>query len=221
MANIDLLVKEVAADLALLEDKHINALASYAKEAAVDILSQRDGRFIELKRTMSIVGDGTTKAFELPQDFNSPYFLALLNDDGLMADFYRIVSLQTIVERRRLNRNIERMAYIDTAVGNSDRFDLVFPVAPSSSVSFRFDYFRIPLGSDVALIKNEELPKKYMRGQFPLTVNPNARADLSVYLKMRKTYSNRALSFVKQRRVQPAWRTQDHNETMGRIGLER
>ena len=220
MASAQQLVQEVADEFGLLEDKYTILLNNAVNEATLVVLSQGDGRFPELLQTQSFTGDGVITEVALNQNFRSPRFLAPLNDSSEPSDFYGIVDLAEIVERRRLSKTVVNFCYIDNVANDADRFKLVFPIALANTVIFRFDYFRFALKADVTLIHNEEMVKSYMRSRLDFEVNPGRRGDANTFSKMRDDYGSRQIELITQRLTKPRWIVQDHNELLNVIGRE-
>lgn len=219
MADKAQAIRKVANALRLRSDQDLNALDSYVDDAVADILTQSFGRFIELKRSQTINILVDEREYDVNNDFNSPFALYTLDDEGIISGEYSIIDASEFVRRRREQLDLTRYAYMDNeTIGN--KFKLILALKPAEIRTMRLDYFRFHGPQDVALIRNERLITKYLRAQFPETVNPNTNKDFLSYTELRKTFSGRAIPMAPHRISRLSNRKRDHNTHMYNIGAE-
>lgn len=212
-------IRDVADALGLRSDRDINALDSYVDDAVMDILTQEFGRFVELKRTQSISVLVDVRSYGVNIDFNSPFALYTLDDDGIINGEYSIVDAGEFVRRRVEQLDLTKYAYMDNETTGDD-FQLIFALKPGATRTMRFDYFRFPTPQDVALIRNERIVTKYLRAQFPSTVNPNTDKDFLAYRDLRTTFANRAIPLGPHKIFRLSNKKRDHNTHMDLISRE-
>lgn len=210
----------VANALGLMDPKDIAAAKDYAGAAAIDILSQRKGRFGELKTTKVFTGVDDQFSYDLPSNYNSPLFASLVNDDGLPWKRYALPNVFEVQQRLEEGLDKARIAYIDNyftdmAVGESYRLVLLQAVA--AGVSIRLDYFRFPLVGDVVKIVNESMIEHYIAAHFPAQ-NARAAADWRAYESAKATFGSRAVAQVRDFFAKPPRKTQRQNTLMAKIG---
>lgn len=221
MASTEAIQKDLVIELGLRDPSDKATVKRLIQEAVLDILGQRNGRFLELKRTQIITYVADTLNYELNDNFGSPYLLSEIEATTQIPNKkWALPNLFEVMERKDLGKSLGRIAYVDNyfnGTSYTDKFVLIIVGGSAAGTVFRFDYFRKPEENDAPLVQNETIIKKYVRSHFP-EQNRMAERDAVMYERLKASYRDRGLAFVRDWVVKPSKKIQRHNQFMDNIG---
>ena len=210
MASGEMIAKSVCDELGILQPKDVDAAVRYAGEAALDILSERHGRFLELKKTAFITIPANTRVATLPGDFNTPFFVAAVDANDVPIHKYGVPGIFEFIDRQEQGKEGTFFGYFDNPEGSTYKFYSFNKVAADKRL--RLDYFRFPTSQDANLVRNESTIKHYIRAQFGNIISPQrASVELQMYFNSKQTYGDRAIPMVIDRIVKPSRKIQRQN----------
>jgi len=188
-------------------------------EITVDLLSQNQGRFLGLEKTLSITINNTDTEYRLPADFNTAKktFYEVNSDGDYIAE---CMCLSKSEVQNRMSEGAYsgyRLAYIRRNIlGASGRGDyLVIADAPDETKYFEFDYYREPTENDTDVIRNDHIVMTGARGLLPQFVDMDRAAyQTGIYSRMRDGFREHPEKRKTKRIMLPSKRIGNHNRRM-------
>lgn len=195
-------------------------------EITIDLLSQHEGRFQGLMKTLSLtLTTSDNRRLKLPVGFNRIQSLDRVNSDGVFIGSTTVAGKDEIRQMIEDGRTMSLLsAYIENVDSGSAAeigWWLVFSGDPSETIYFELDYYRKPKPTDTHLIRNELIVKLGVRGYLHDLFPGDNQAELADYLGRRRGFRERHGRKRTRSVLRPSKSVARRNVFMHNIGKQR
>lgn len=222
MAAVEMIAQELFTELGIKQPKDQKKVMSLLGEAAIYLFAKKDSRFRQLKKVKKLTFAAAETKQKLPSDFVAIRNVDQYNGSGVDADWtadWNVISKDTYKLLKEEGKNLSEFAYIDNPDGGDVWY--IYPaVVPTTTIYLQATYYREPLASDATQITNTSILKLYVRSRFA-SHNPNAGADLQLFMRMAEKFDDGYEKIITQGVVRPSSRTQRKNEVQWTSGRRR
>lgn len=175
-------------------------------EITVDLLSQNEGRFKALEKTVSISILTSTREYRLPADFNTAKRTFFeVDDDGNFIAECSVLTKSEIHRRYNDGRYAGyRLCFIKHITDNTAGPGLYLVLAADApgAKTWEFDYYREPAETDAEVIRNTKILKQGVKADL-IEFNLRAADDMVIYLRMREGFKEDVEKYLTKTRVIP------------------
>jgi len=220
MASLAVLTADIISELGLPnQPKTRKAVERFAGEATVELLSQSQGRFRELKKSQTISVVPGTASYDLNEDFNTPRLVVILDSNGVITGDYNLVTVFDHIWMIENSVDRSEFAYVDNPSGGLFQ-KFVLSESPTTAVTLQLEYYRYPVAGDLGVIRNDAPIRHYIKSNFP-NENHAWQADLTIYERMKAGFSDKAERLSTARVARPSKKSRRLHIIQGTAGKER
>jgi hypothetical protein len=223
MATMTEMSAKIMSDLGKTTPEIRMRVESLLGSYTVDLLSLHEGRHSKLRKRQDITLGTTRAEYKLNNDFNTPKSPMIeVNSDGVFVREVDIVDDDEFYHRQSNSTLYPGVTYgrieqLEANVGYDGKGSyLILGKIPDEAAFYKLFYFRLPLSTDVELIRNPTILEFGVKGSMP-DVNPTFQVDQGTYFNMRAGFKADSTKLTV-----PMFRnsraSQRHNTQMNRIG---
>ena len=223
MASLSKVTNDIMQEIGKTSSTLRIKIEGYVGDVTVDLLSQNQGRFTRLEKSLDISFAVGVKYYKLPANFNT-----------IKDTFFQVDSTGEFIAKCRVRtkseiyRNIEDSEYSGVKAAYIQELNrdhgpdgaglyLILASEPTEIVYYNIEYYRFPLTTDTDIIKNVKLVKNGVRAELPDYFD---KAEIYSHI-----YENGKMRFKENKRrrktvsvLMPSKRAGQHNKRMRNIG---
>jgi len=215
---------EMTTELLVLAGKSVDSperqrVYDVVGDVTVDLLSQNEGRFYGLRRTLEFTMTTADRKKRLPSNFNtaSRDFYEV-DEDGELKGRGAVKSKTDVFDDQLEGAYVGyRRAWIEELSGDSapegSGIYLVLAEAPPSTVYLVFVYYRRPERDDTDIIKNPTIVKLGAKAQLS-NMFDDAQYSMAIFEKRRSGFKEKFHKRVTSGILMPSRRQARHNKRM-------